>query len=232
MSNFIHHLPANFETFYMCQVTEIEYVLKIVVDGEVLDLGDDCGLEHEYPLSFDLDTAPEGVISFDSAGGATCSSSDGIEHPLYLLRQDGKNLCRAYFVEDLTTKEDLCEMIDELSTMESWEKRHFLEWVILQEEIVIREHGNAFAIFEQEELDAWVERYYKRDVTMLTDFILENIIEQEVDVHIQVPHPQSFKEFSADHALVPVERQRCFVAVKGDTIVVFNGKTWKIIYVF
>lgn len=232
MSNFIHHLPANFETFYMCQVTEIEYVLKIVVDGEVLDLGDNCGLEHEYPLSFDLDNAPESVISFDFGGGVTCHGADGVEHTLFLIRQDGMNLCRAYFVEDLTSKETLREMIEEIATMESWEKKHFLEWVILQEEVLIREHGNKFAIFEQYELDSWVERYYRRDVTMLTDFVLENIFEAELDMHLQVPHPQAFKEFSSNHALMPVERQSKFVAGKGDTVVVFNGKTWKIIYVF
>lgn len=232
MSNFIHHLPANFETFFMCQVTEIEYVLKIVVDGEVLDLGDNCGLEHEYPLSFDLDSAPESVISFDIDGSATCSGADGVEHDLFLIRQDGMNLCRAYFVEDLTSKETLREMIEEITTMESWEKKHFLEWVILQEDVVIREHGNKFAIFEQHELDSWVERYYQRDVTMLTDFVLENIFEAELDMHLQVPHPQAFKEFSSNHALMPVERQSKFVAGKGDTVVVFNGKTWKIIYVF
>lgn len=231
MSNFIHHIPANFETFYLCQVTEIEYVLKIVIDGEVLDIGDDCGLEHDYPLSFDLDSAPDSTISFVFGGGATCFGADGVEHDLFLLRQDGKNLCRAYFVEDLTSKEDLREMIEELTTMEGWEKKHFLEWVTAQEEVTILDHGK-FAIFSQEELNHWVERYYRRDVTMLTDFILENIIEQELDIHFQAPHPQAFKEFSADHSLVPVERQSKFVAVKGDTVVVFNGKSWKIIYVF
>lgn len=230
-ASFIHHLPANFDTFYMCQVSETEYVLKIVIDGEVLDIGDDCGLDHEYPLSFDLDTAPEGIINFDSFNGTTCSGADGVEHTLFLLRKERTNRCHVYFVEDLTSKEDLREMIDELSTMESWEKRHFLEWVTAQEEAIILDHGK-FAIFGQEELSVWVERYYKRNVVMLTDFILENIIEKEVDVHLQVPHPQAFKEFSSNHALMPVERQRTFVAGKGDTVVVFNGKTWKIIYVF
>lgn len=232
MSNFIHHIPANFETFYLCQVTEIEYVLKIVIDGEVLDIGDNCGLEHDHRLSFDLDDAPESTISFDGEGGASCCGADGVEQALFLLRADGKNLCRAYFVDDLTSKEDLREMLDESSNMEGWEKKHFLEWVTVQEQVVMQNHGGRYAIFGLEDLNMWVGRYYRRDVTMLTDFILENIIEQELDIHFQTPHPQAFKEFSADHSLVPVGRQSKFVAVKGDTVVVFNGKSWKIIYVF
>lgn len=232
MSHFIHHLPANFETFFMCQVTEIEYVLKIVVDGEVLDLGDNCGLEHDYPLSFDLDSAPDSTISFVFGGGATCFGADGVEHDLFLLRQDGKNLCQAYFVEDLTSKEDLREMIEEISTMESWERKHFLEWVTTRENALIAEHGGRYSIFGQEDLIRWVELYYRRDVVVLSDFVLENLLEQELDLHFQAPHPEAFKEFSADHALVPVERQSKYSAVKGDTVVIFNGKSWKIIYVF
>lgn len=231
MNNMIQAIPAAIDTFYMCPVNEIEYIIKAVVDGEVMNISDNCGLEHEWPLSFDLDGKPESVIRFDGEGRAVCFGEDEVEKELCLVRKDGTNLCRAIFTEDFATKEDLHEDIAVFIEMEAWERNHFLEWLCVQEEVKT-EHGNRFSVFNKDDLLRWVELYYRRDVTVLADFVLENLAAVEMDVHLQSPRPDEFKEFSANHSLVPVERQSKFVGVKGDTLVIFNGRTWKIIYVY
>lgn len=232
IDNVMYHIPANLQGFYLKAVSEKEYILQGVIDGVTYDIDKDCGLEHEYPVYLTLAEPMIGTLKFDGFGGVELHTKDGDVESVWMERNEYSGICKIVLDRDLTTKEDLREMIEESSTMEDWEKKHFLEWVTVQEGVAMLNHPGCYMIFDQEELDKWVERYYRRDVTMLTDFVLENLIEQELDLHFQSPHPQSFKEFSADHALVPVERPSKFAAVKGDTVVVFNGRSWKIIYVF
>lgn len=231
MNNMIQFVPANIDTFYMCQVNEIEYIIKVVVDGEVMNIADNCGLDHEWALSFDLDGKPESTIRFDGEGRAVCFGEDEVEKELYLVRKDGTNLCRAMFVEDLATKEDLREDIEVFLELEAWERGHFLEWLCAQEGVKT-EHGGRFAVFNKDDLLRWVELYFNRDVFVVSDFSLNNLVALELDLHFQAPHPEVFKEFSSNHAMVPIERLMKFVAVKGDTLVIFDGKNWKIIYVY
>lgn len=229
IDNVMYHLPANLQGFYLKSVSEKEYVLLGLVDGVAYGLDKDCGLEHEYPVYFDLDNPCAGTLRFDELGGAVFSPRLGNEEMVWMNRNEDTGECRMVLERDLSSEADLREMIDSASTMEDWEKRHFLEWLVRQDGVGVLGKYN---VLDNECLTSWEEAYYGRDVTMLTDFVLENLVGQELDLHLQAPHPEAFKEFATDHSLVPVERQSKFVAIKGDTVVVFNGKTWKIIYVF
>lgn len=229
IDNVMYHLPANLQGFYLKAAAGKEYLLQGLVDGVAYDIDKDCGLEHEYPVYFDLGVVAEGTLRFDGFGGVELITREGDIEAVWMERNEFSGACKIILERDLNSKEDLREIIEELSTLEGWEKTHFLEWLIRQEGIAILGKYN---IVSGPGLNSWVESYYQRDVTMLTDFVLENIFEAELDMHLQVPHPQTFREFSSNHALMPVERQSKFVAIKGDTVVVFNGKTWKIIYVF